>query len=231
MAIALVACLMFAGCGGSSSSVSSSSAEASSSSAATSSASSGSASSASASSGSAQAEGELVFGEKTATAIGVPFTNETGADITALSAVPSSGTGAAVALMKDGDVFPSNKKAMIYVEPGADGVYNLTFLSGGVARELHNVNFPLITEASIRTEGDVVFIGAMIGGNLVSSLQEEYDIVHPPAAEPQAVETQAADEPANEGEVYYEEVEYTDDSGNDAPAQSEDGCVTDIVLR
>ncbi len=205
--LALVVALSFvlAGCAGSSQA---------------SSASQSSSASSESSESSSSAEDELVFGEQTATALGIIVRNETGADITQLSA-QAVGEEATVALMKSGESLPADKQATLYLEPKVggenEGVFTLTFLVGDTQRQLHNLNLLLIHEATILVRDDVAYITAMIDGNPVSTMQEEYDIAHPPAVE----------EP--EPEYYYED--YGNYGGGGEPAQTEDSCVSDVILN
>ena len=220
--LAIAACIALAGCSGASSQSSaaassgSASASAASSAASTSTASTSASASASASSASAEA---LVFGTQSPTAMSIVVKNETGADITDLSAQSTAEGSAPVALMKAGESLPAGKQATVYIEPQANSVFTLAFLAGGAQRQLHNLDPNRVHEADFRVEGDVAYITTTIDGNPVSSLQEEYDIAHPPAQQ------QSEPEPEPEPEYYYE------DNGGGAPAQSEDGCATDIILN
>jgi len=222
--LAIAACIALAGCSGASSQSSaaassgSASASAASSAASTSTASASTSASASASASSASAE-VLVFGTQSPTALGIVVKNETGADITDLSAQSTAEGSAPVALMKAGESLPAGKQATVYIEPQPSSVFNFTFLAGGAQRQVHNLDLNRVHEADFRVEGDVAYITATIDGNPVSSLQEEYDIAHPPAQQ------QSEPEPEPEPEYYYE------DNGGGAPAQSEDGCATDIILN
>ena len=216
LAIALALCVLLAGCASSASSSASSS-----------SSSGASSSGSSASSASSSAQG-TAFGEQTGTALGVLFENETGAEITALRAVPAAGEGAVVQLMKADDKWPAGGEATLYIEPGpAAGVYNLTFDDGGVERTIHNIDFNRAPKVSILVQDDLAYITTTVDGSVVSTHEEEYAIAHPAAEEPQA----------GEPEEYYEEpVASYDDYGADAgageaPAQGDDNCVTDIILR
>ena len=220
--LAIAACIALAGCSGASSQSSaaassgSASASAASSAASTSTASTSASASASASSASAEA---LVFGTQSPTAMSIVVKNETGADITDLSAQSTAEGSAPVALMKAGESLPAGKQATVYIEPQPSSVFTLAFLAGGAQRQLHNLDPNRVHEADFRVEGDVAYITTTIDGNPVSSLQEEYDIAHPPAQQ------QSEPEPEPEPEYYYE------DNGGGAPAQSEDGCATDIILN
>lgn len=252
--LAVALCVALTGCGGSSSQ----SASAASSSA-----------SASTSFSSESVEEDLTFGEKTPTALSIVFTNDTGADITALSATPATGEGAAVQLMQGQDVFPAGKQATVYIEPStSNGVYNLAFTNGVSTRQLHNIDFNRSEKASIRVEGKTAYISMTVDGKTVSTLQDELNLASAASADAAAAapaaaaaaatataatddlsaqaaenaesvdgddagEPEANDDAADDGgngeEVYYEE-SYADDAG-DAPAQSEDHCVTDVILN
>lgn len=253
MAVVISLCTLLAGCGQSAQSSSAASSSAS----------------ASTSFSSESVEESLTFGEKTSTALSIVFTNDTGTDITALSATPATGGGEAVQLMKAQDMLPAGKQATVYVEPGtSNGVYNLSFTSGASSRELHNIDFKSIEKASIRVEGKTTYISTTVDGKTVSTLDDELAYAgtavaaagtaaagtaagaaavasdsagsdslaaqsageaEPAQDEGDAVEPEDNQDPDANGEGF---VEYYDDSyADDAPAQSEDGCVTDVVLN
>ena len=241
-ALVLAACLALAGCSSASTQAASSSSSASDASSESLSASDASASasaSAGAASGAASASGEasaaaLAFGENTGTALGIVFKNETGAEITEMSAMPTNGEGAPVVLMQAGEALPAGSEAACYLEPAGDGAFDLSFLVGGQQRQLHGVNFGLLSAASILAQDDVAYITTTIDGNPVSSLQDEYDRAHPPVAEEPAQEDGGnVDEPV----YYYEEPAPAEPApaepapAEQAPAQEEDGCVTDVILN
>ena len=214
-AVAIAACLAFAGCAGSSAQGSSAS------SAGSTSASAASASaSASASSASSQASEGVVFGDQTATAQKFVVKNETGATIATLVALPASGEGQPVAIMKSGEWLPAGEQATLYIDSAVGNPINMSFLVGTEERQLHNVDMARLGEASIKLEGDVAYLTAQVDGNPVSTLQEEMDLAHPPAAA------------AEEQQQYYEEPVYYDEGGGGAaPAQTEDSCVSDVILN
>lgn len=219
VAFALAACLALVGCGGSSGASSSSSSADSSFSAEPTEASS------SASSSSAAAE--AAFGTKSATTVDILFTNQTGAPITALSATPTVTADSARNLMADSDQIAAGKSARVYLEPVGQETFTLTFLCNGVPYALHDVDFSRITEASICLEGDVAYLTTTIDGNAISTLQQEYDIVHPPVAEAPQQEAEQYYDQGGEGEAVY----YDEPVAEEAPAQQEDSCVDDIVLN
>lgn len=216
--VALMAamCLMIAGCasGGDSTSASAGGSE---------SAASGASFSVVSEASSSAASEELSFGEKTATALIVAFSNETGSDITGLAAAPVGIQDTQVELMKAGESLPKGEEAKVYLEPVNDGRFTLSFACAGTQYQLHDVDFARLDAASILLQDDVAYLTVVLDGNPISTLQEEYDIAHPPAAPPAAEpEPTYYEEPA---ETYY------DEPAADAPAQSEDACVDDVILN
>lgn len=214
-ALVVAACIALAGCAGAPAQSSSGASGASGASAQSSSA---SASAASESSSSSKASEGLTFGEKTATALSFTVKNDTGAALSALSVSSAAGEGASVPIMKEGEALQAGEQATIYFEPVAGGLINAAFLVGADERQLHNVDTMLLGQASIKVEGDVAYLTAQVAGNPVSTLQDEYDLAHPPV-----VEEQYYEEP-----VYYS---YEGNGGGGAPAQTEDACVSDVVLN
>lgn len=238
-----VACL--AGCAGGGSATSSSSASQEPS---TSSASSQASSSSSEQSSEAAESDELTIGEEVEGALDVLFLNDTGAEITSFGIVPGAAADETVELMAADATWPVAKEARVFAEAASGDLLTLTFTSGGVQYQLHDVDFGALDEASIMLEDDVAYLSFDQDGNAMSTLQQEYDIAHPAAVEDQVVDEaveQGADEAVDEGAAYeepaYEEpvadeeptVTYyeEDPAVDEAPDQSEDACVTDIVLN
>lgn len=213
--VMVFSCVVFVGCAGSSSS---SSADSQQSQEASSNASSLASTSAS-SSALSSASSEFVFGEKTSTARHIEIVNETGFVVTSMTANPPGAQGSPTQLMATGDALPAGKTATVYFESADLQTVDIAFLCDGASYQLHNVDLMNLSKAEIHTEGDVAYLVYEQGGASVNTLNEERNIMHPPAAESEAV--------AREEQVEY----YEDVAVEEAPAQQEDACVTDIILN
>lgn len=188
----------------------------------------------------------LTLGQKSGTALQVVFTNGTGADITGFALMAVGSTEGPAPLMTAGEVLKDGKKALVYTEPAGDALFDVVIQCADKQFSLHDLNFQKMETATIRLEGDIAYVETVIDGNAVSSLNEERDraaaqaeaeaqaaaaaageAAQPAgeAAQPAAETAQPAAEPAEET-AYYEEP-----APADSPAQSEDTCVSDVVLR
>lgn len=191
-----------------------------------------SASSASTSAESAQAVA-LVVGEQTATAVNITFNNETGAPLTNIAMLPAGSADEPALLMAEGQQVANGESVQVYTEPNEGLLYDVVVMAGEAQYRLHDVNLNLYTQAAIALEGDIAYLRVTIDGNEASSLQDE-------SARAQAEAAAAAAEPytTEYADTYYEEPSYDDSyyyeepaATAEAPAQDEDSCVSDVVLR
>lgn len=172
-------------------------------------------------------ESVLTLGEPSDTALNIVFTNETGQELIDIAVIPAGSADSvdsadgSVFLMADEETLGAGEQVSVYVEPTeGQSLYDVVILIGEQRFALHNVDFANWDEAIIRIDGDVAYLEILLNGEPVSTLREEYDIVHPPVAEVQGG--------AGGSTGYY--------SGYDAGAvatvdQGEDSCVSDVVLR
>lgn len=248
--LAIAGCMMFAGCSSSGATSASSSESGSSSSSEVASSSSSSSSTDS----SASEKESLVLGTAGADGLRLTFTNATGLAITDLVVIPSAIAGEAevetTSLMKAGEEIAQGEQAVVLVDPvEGSSLFDVSIECGDDVYTLHSVDFNLLDAATIRLEGDVAYLEIVVDGSVISTLTEEYDLAHPEVieevTEEEAVDAYVDEEVVPEAfseeapvveeepvvEVAEEPVYYEEPVAQEAPAQSEDSCVSDIVLR
>lgn len=170
----------------------------------------------------------LVVGDESDSALNVVFTNGTGQEITDIAIIPAGAQDAPAFMMAEAEKVAGTEQVSVFREPvNEKTVFDVIIAMGETRYTLHNLDFAAMDHATIRLEGDVAYIETVIDGKPYSTLQEEYDIAHPPAASEEPVEAYGGE---YDGGAIYNNAPVYDAPVTGGPDQSEDVCV-DPVLR